>query len=287
MRASKACIVVTVCILTVAARGQVSPQPERGNASQPDWAGQLIASIEVVGLEKLSGFAVDFPVHRGDRYDHDAMSYSLDQLQWRLADCGYIAAVFDDPVIAASDGGIGVTIRVTPGLPYRIASVKIREPSQMTSADLWRLIDFHSGMLAGATTVSKAIEAVHDACAQRGYAEAVLWVQVKKRPSTPDAIEGLVDYVLEVDEGRQYRLGTLSIEGMDVLKATELASVLSIRRGEIYVRNQLLSDLAQSQLGGQLPTGTISIDEEFDRQNAVANVTVRVLPINATSKPPN
>lgn len=191
---------------------------------------------------------------------------------------GYLKATFadaqprvikDSPEVTVVD----VSLRVTPGLQYKLAGFKWSGNSVFPLDKLQPLLHLHAGDLANVVQLDTDLDAIKKLYGTRGY----LLAAVKPVPQVDDA-QSTVSYQLQVHEGDVYKMGELEIQGLDTRTTARLVDAWKLRGGVAYDSsypqqfNQDVRDL--------LPAGewNVAVHESLDEKEKAVDVTVRFDP---------
>jgi outer membrane protein assembly factor BamA len=132
-----------------------------------------------------------------------------------LRDRGYFKAVVDEPKFSFPKQVEGrrianVTVRVEPGVQYRLGEIHVEKATVFPSARLRNLFLLRRGELFNATKIGKGLEDLRKLYATEGYVDCVATPEV-----VSDESRRTNDLVIDVDEGRPYDFGRLYLEGVE------------------------------------------------------------------------
>jgi outer membrane protein assembly factor BamA len=104
---------------------------------------------------------------------------------------------------------VAVIVRVDPGTQYRVASILWRGVMVFPEYQLEELIPLKAGELFNRAAIAKGLVAAKNLYSSQGYINftSVPTPQVDEEART-------VAFVIDVDEGRQFRFGELQVDGM-------------------------------------------------------------------------
>jgi outer membrane protein assembly factor BamA len=147
---------------------------------------------------------------------------------------GYWRAEFRDAIATIGTGpdacaGVSVTLRVDEGAPYMWDRAEWRGISAMTTKELDAALGLKPGDVADVTKIETGLRQVRGAYRHLGYMQQ----RSTMMPRLDDATRRLVLDVT-VDEGPQFRLGELTITGMDDQDADALRKKWTLEAGAIY-----------------------------------------------------
>jgi outer membrane protein assembly factor BamA len=128
------------------------------------------------------------------------------------------------------------------------------------------------GELANGLKIDKSLMAVAKAYGRRGY----LFLRLKPDVEFADATRR-VTYRINVQEGDQFRMGTLNIKGLPLADINRLKAMWKLQPGEVYDA-QYSEEFMQKALPQILRPGTrppqIDFSVKPDRQKLTADVTI-------------
>ncbi len=108
------------------------------------------------------------------------------------------------------DKGVDVTVKVEPGLQYRLGEIRFENETIFSSDQLRQLFPLQKGDIFNATEFSKSLDKVRKLYATRGYVDMV----INPVPIVDDR-RHVIALVLSMDEGKPYNFGQLSLEGVE------------------------------------------------------------------------
>lgn len=148
---------------------------------------------------------------------------------------GYLRAKFDapsaDPLGPASPAGqnIAVSIPVHEGLSYDWNGAVWSGNHVFTSTDLDHMLGMRDDEVANSVKLQRGIKDVNDAYSKQGYVQLV----ISPDPQFDDASRR-VTYRITVQEGPQYRMGSLQIIGLPPDAARRLFKSWKIQEGQVF-----------------------------------------------------
>jgi outer membrane protein assembly factor BamA len=171
---------------------------------------------------------------------------------------------------------IRVTYPVVDGIQYRFAGIHWSGNRAFPPEKLSEQIHLKLGGIANALQLEKDLQAVQRLYASRGYARA----HVTPQPLFQDATSS-VSYDLEVSEGEIYRMGKLSIAGIDPSAGQAMEKLCRLKAGDTYDQtywNEFLRS-ALRDLRINSASVTIGLTEAINDAAKSVDVTVRFAPL--------
>jgi outer membrane protein insertion porin family len=231
-----------------------------------------------------------------DILDREKLDVDLRLVQQYMASRGYLQARTGEPSVeglgrrrtgffiplpflSSSDETLRLTVPVTEGKLFRIGEIKIEGNSIYSEQTIRAVIGLRPGDVADGRRIGKALyEDLKKIYGTQGFIQYDASPQptFKDNPTNPG--EGIVDFVVTIDEGKQFTLRRLEFLGNTFTRDVVLRREVLINEGDIY--NQTLfeySVLRLNQLGFFEP-----IDEKRDadfrtnEEEGLVDVNVKV-----------
>jgi outer membrane protein insertion porin family len=233
-----------------------------GNTTFSD--GKLRSQMTLV---KEAGFISRFKGQ--DILDRDKLEFDLRHVDNYMRSKGYLQArhgeprvesvgpkrtgfpILPLPFLSSVDEGLRVTVPIVEGRIYRIGEMKI-EGNSIFSEDVIRaIIGLQRGDIANGEKIGKSLfENLKKYYGAQGFIEytAEPTPTFKDNPQKPD--EGIVDFVITIEEGKQFTLRRLEFIGNTFTRDNVLRREVLINEGDIYNQsNWEYSVIKINQLG--------------------------------------
>jgi len=139
------------------------------------------------------------------------------------------------PILSSVDEGLRVTIPIVEGKVYRIGEMKIEGNSIFSEPTIRAVIGLNKGDVANGEKIAKALyENLKKYYGQQGFIEytAEPAPSFKDNPQKPD--EGIVDFVITIEEGKQFSLRRLEFVGNTFTRDNVLRREVLLNEGDIY-----------------------------------------------------
>jgi outer membrane protein assembly factor BamA len=132
-----------------------------------------------------------------------------------LQDLGYFKASVAEPTLSviAQDKGTQVadiTVKVDPGSQYRFREIRFKNATIFPATQLQELFPLRSGDLFSRTKISHGLDDLRNLYGTRGYINCIANPGLSIAES-----HHLIDLALELDEGKPFNFGQLSLEGVE------------------------------------------------------------------------
>ena len=139
------------------------------------------------------------------------------------------------PFLTSTDEGLRVTVPIMEGRVYRIGEMKIEGNSIYSEETIRAVIGLNKGDVANGEKIGKALfENLKKYYGQQGFIEytAEPTPTFKDNPQKPD--EGIVDFVITIEEGKQFSLRRLEFIGNTFTRDNVLRREVLLNEGDIY-----------------------------------------------------
>jgi outer membrane protein insertion porin family len=146
---------------------------------------------------------------------------------------GYWQVKFDPPSAVVENtsacAGVKVSVAISEGPIYSWDRANWSGNGAITSDELDRLLGLKSGQVAGTWALDDGLRRVQRAYGQRGY----LQVKHSYAPRFNEADRAAV-FDIRLEEGPQFRAGTLEFVGLDPVESDALAKLWRLSPGDVY-----------------------------------------------------
>jgi outer membrane protein insertion porin family len=232
----------------------------------------------VKGLDILDREKLDFDLRRVDNYMRSKGYLQARHGEPRVEGVGPRRTGFPIlplPILSSVDEGLRVTVPIMEGRLYRIGEMKI-EGNSIFSEDVIRaIIGLGKGDVANGEKIGKALfENLKKYYGGQGFIEytAEPTPTFKDNPQKPD--EGIVDFVISIEEGKQFSLRRLEFVGNTFTRDNVLRREVLLNEGDIYNQtNWEYSIIKLNQLGYFDP---IDKDKDADFKTNEEEATVDI-----------
>src|SRR5258705_1539886 len=181
------------------------------------------------------------------------------------------------PFLSSTDEGLRATVPIIEGRVYRIGEMKIEGNSIYSEDTIRAVIGLNKGDVANGEKIGKALfENLKRYYGQQGFIEytAEPTPTFKDNPQKPD--EGIVDFVITIEEGKQFTLRRLEFIGNTFTRDNVLRREVLLNEGDIYNQsNWEYSVIKLNQLGYFDPIDKDK-DADFKTNEEEANVDINL-----------
>ena len=183
------------------------------------------------------------------------------------------------PLLSSTDDALRVTIPVIEGKVYRVGEVKIKGNSIVSEQQIVSALGLKTGDVANGERLGKALfEELKKFYGSQGFIEYTAEPEPTFRDNPQDPQEGIVDFTITIEEGKQFSLRRLEFLGNTFTRDYVLRREFLLNEGDVY--NQSLfeySILRLNQLGFFDPIEKEKdVDYRTDDEEAQVDASVRV-----------
>jgi outer membrane protein insertion porin family len=183
------------------------------------------------------------------------------------------------PLLSSVDEGLRITIPIIEGKLYRLGELKIEGNSIYSEERIRAALGLKKGDVASGERVYKAFfEELKKAYGQAGFIQYSAEPEPTFRDNPTNPKEGIVDYVVSIDEGKQFTLRRLEFTGNTFTRDYVLRREVVLNEGDIYNQTYLeFSVLRLNQLGFFDPLDKEKdVDFRQDEERGEVDVTIKV-----------
>lgn len=190
-----------------------------------------ISSRKIKKAMKTSEWWIFSFVTSGGYYKKDVMLSDVEAIKNLYYDNGYIKVVVAEPAIQTTSDkkGMDITIQVSEGDQYKVASIKLTGNKAFSEAELRNKPELLSGMVFSREDLKKDITGMTDLYTRNGYALANIYPDV-----LPDDASRQVNVTFRVEEGDLYRVGRLEVSGNTKTRDKVIRREVRLDEGDIF-----------------------------------------------------
>ncbi len=191
-----------------------------------------------------------------DILDRQKLEYDLHQVDNYMKSKGYLQArhgeprieglgkrrtgfpILPLPFLSSVDDTLRITVPIIDGKLYRVGDVKIEGNSIFSEQVIKAFIGLQKGEVANGEALSKGLfENLKKAYGTQGFIQYTAEVNptFKDNPAKPD--EGVADFVITIDEGKQFTLRRLEFTGNTFTRDNVLRREVLMNESDIYNQN--------------------------------------------------
>jgi outer membrane protein insertion porin family len=183
------------------------------------------------------------------------------------------------PFLSSIDDTLKITVPIIDGKLYRLGELKIEGNSIFSEQAIKAIVGLQKGEVANGEALSKALyENLKKYYGQQGFIQytAEVTPTFKDDPKNPN--EGIADFLVTIDEGKQFTLRRLEFTGNTFTRDNVLRREVLMNEGDIY--NQGLFEYSITRLNQLGYFNPIDKDKDADyrtnEEEGLVDVTVKV-----------
>ena len=221
-------VAIAVVVLAICAQAQAE------KAKRPRVDGEIVAQEVVLSgtttlnstqLSEISNVLSSVTMHDSDDEVEERIKWEFMQRGYFDAQVTGLKVVALDPL--AKKKPVKIEAQVSEGPLFHLAELRFKGNEAFRSAELQNMFPIHPSDVFNAAQIQSGLEAVRKEYAGRGFLNAA------PIPDTQKSSAATITVTIDMNEGVQFRMGTLKIEGpKDV--ASNLASQWELKSGEPY-----------------------------------------------------
>ena len=232
---------------------------------------------DILDREKL-----DYDLHRVDSYMRSKGYLQARHGEPRIEGLGPKRTGFPIlplPFLSSVDDTLRVTVPIIDGKLYRVGDVKIEGNSIFNEQLIKAVLGLQKGEIANGDALSKALyESLKKAYGAQGFIQytAEVTPTFKENPQNPN--EGIADFTITIDEGKQFSLRRLEFTGNTFTRDNVLRREVLINEGDVY--NQAYFEVSVTRLNQLGYFNPIDKDKDADYrtndEEGLVDVTLKV-----------
>jgi outer membrane protein assembly factor BamA len=177
----------------------------------------------------IAGYQKDEP----SIYRSEVFEYCLYGLAQYERSEGYLQAKFGEPKVQVVGKAVVVTIQSNEDILYRVGNLEIEGADHVPETQIREMLGMCRDDIASGEKIAKALyEDLKAIYGDKGFIQYTSEIVPTFR-SEPGATEGVVNFKITVDEGKQFTLRNISFKG-DNLPESEVRQLLLVREGDVY-----------------------------------------------------
>ena len=144
------------------------------------------------------------------------------------------------PFLSSVDEGLRVIVPITEGKLYRIGEIKVEGNSIFSEPAIRAVIGLNKGDVANGERIGKALfEQLKKYYGGQGFIEYTAEPTPTFKDNPQNANEGIVDFLISIEEGKQFTLRRLEFIGNTFTRDNVLRREVLVNEGDIYNENLL------------------------------------------------
>lgn len=243
---------------------------------------RVISEIKIIGNDKLRTRAVRSVINwrEGDTFVEEAYDDERQAILDLYQSKGMPNTTVDIVVEEVGPSRVRITYMIDEGRKARIRSVDFVGNEALSDRQLKRgLATKRRWWIVGGKYDETAFEADLDKVVNKYGDVGRLEAEVTGTEISYSESGKRMDIQVQVQEGPEYRVGTLEVAGNEVYDDDEIIDLLKVQPGEVHNKTQVEKDAALVQKGyadsGYIRAG-VTPQVTLDRENTTTNVVQRV-----------
>ncbi len=211
-------------------------------------------------------------------YDQDRLEYCLRRVSDFVRSKGYLQAKFAEPKRECAGNGVVVNVDVKEGPQFRLGEIKIQGSDRFSVDQLRRMFLLQRGEIVNALSISKWLfEDVRELYGDLGYMEFTVEINPKFKTVAGNDGEGIVDFEVTIEEGKQFKVASINLKGVDL--PADLVEYSSLRPGDIYRPKAFQEFVDRLKATGLFEPIDKDKDSDFitNDQEALVSITLKLL----------
>lgn len=213
-----------------------------------------------------------------EQNDSEAIEYCLYKVRQSMFAKGYLQAQLGKPVQEPTDNGFRTIISVKEGPLFRLGAVEIVGSRVLAPGQIREMFERKTGDIAGADSIAAWLyERVKKVYGNLGYIQYTAEIQPKFH-SKDDAIEGVVDLAVTIEEGSAFTIGAIKFVGNESVSRDALLREMTVRNGDVFSQDLFEDSLQRLSQTGQFETidADKDVDWSVDKQTPRVNLTIHM-----------
>ncbi|MEP6740910.1 MAG: POTRA domain-containing protein [bacterium] len=221
-------------------------------------------------------------------YDSDIFEFCTRRLLNFIRSRGFLLAAFGQVTKQIDGHGLVLTIPVDEGKLYRLGVIKIEGAQAVAPQKIRAMLTSAQGDIVNGEEIGKWLfENLKRIYGEMGYIEYTAEPEPEFKPAASNPNEGIVDFKVTIDEGRQFRIRRIEVDGAN-LQEGELLRLLRIRAGEVF--NQRLFEESIDELNNlalfEFVDKDRDVDFSTDEEQGLINLVIKLRVAGQTSLNP-
>ncbi len=242
--------------------------------SKPPHAPLVFDGNRVFSQQQLMGETVkclERDSQSKNAYNSEALDYCLRLLTSFFRANGYLQAMVERSTHNPSTDE-QIIVKVDEGALYRLGEIEIKGSKLFSPSQIRAMLPLKIGDIADGESIGTWLfQTVGKVYADLGYIRYVSEAQPSFHLEA-DAMSGVVDIIVEVEEGKPFTIGSIEFDGNGNISLSQLSHNMLVRRNEPF--NRRLFEESLKLIGTNYDYEMINSDKDVDYK--VNDETARV-----------
>jgi len=222
----------------------------------------------------------------GHKYDPSELDYCLHILTNLIKSRGYLQGKVDRGKVEETEDGSRVVLAVEEGPLYRVGEMKIDGARVFSPEQVRDTIGLKTGDVANGQAISEGLfERLKTSYGKFGYIQYTADIQPTYHVEE-NASEGVADFDITIDEGRQFKIRSIKFAGGDEQSRQYLRQqLLLLREGDVFVEDLLRESVKRindTRLYDPIDADK-DVDYRTDEEAALLDLTIRLKKTGASA----
>lgn len=192
------------------------------------------------------------------REDPEKLEDDLDNLRTYYTNNGYLDIIIgeNDVVVDEDDHG-NATIKITvhEGRQYYVGDINVEGSEKINENNITQLLTMIPGDVFSPDKLSKDVESIQNLYGTIGYIDASV-----RAERVPNLDTGNIDLVYQIDEGDEYKIESIKLDGNSKTMSVVLLREIAMRPGQVF--NSIWMKATESRLKNTRFFDDVSVDSE-------------------------
>lgn len=183
-----------------------------------------------------------------DIYDPAKVEKSVSAIRKAYVDEGYHAVAIDPRVVINDDYEATITFAITEGKKVLIDKIRFEGNTVFSDRQLRKAMEtkerwFLSWLTDRGTYREDVLQNDLEILADKYFNEGYVQVKVKQPQVTLGPDKKYMDILIEIDEGPQFKVGKVSVQGDLIKPADQILAMTELKPGQVFSRETLRKDV--------------------------------------------
>lgn len=226
---------------------------------------------------RMGEYLADYPKME-EGYHSNIFDFCTRNLLNFMRSQGYLQATFGQPTKKIEGRGLVLIIPVDEGALYRLGEIKIEGAEAVAPEKVRAMLSLGQGDIVNTEEIGKWLfEDLKRVYGEMGHIEFTAEAEPEFKAVADGTNEGIVDFKVTIEEGRQFRLHAIKFQGSS-LPEKELLGLLRIRAGDIFNQRLFEESIDQMNKLGRFELIDKDRDTDFrtDEEEALIDIAIKV-----------
>lgn len=236
-------------------------------------------------VAKIRGYLADYQGTE-DEYDADRFEFALRRLLNFVRSRGYLHATFGEPTRERDARGLILTVAVDEGLIYRLGEIRINGAEVIAPVKIREMLELKQGDLANSERLGKWVyEDLKKVYGELGFIQYAAELEPEFKVATKPANEGVVDLIVNIEEGRRFKVRTIKFKGSG-LTEEELLRLMRIRAGDVFNYRLFEESITELSKLGLFEPIDKDKDTDFstDEEEELVDIVIKLNPLRTEAE---